>query len=77
VPMRITGFHGGGLLPGRYCLDLANFQSHPIASDLGLGPSAMASMLGGYIDIDFVIDRGSIVWEAAARGGSQTNARTR
>jgi hypothetical protein len=78
VPMRITGFHGGGLLPGRYCLDLANFQSHPIASDLGLAPSAMTSMLGGYIDVDFVIDRGSIIWEAsAARGKTPANARTR
>jgi hypothetical protein len=78
VPMRITGFHGAGLMPGRYSLDLANFQSHPIASNLGLTPPAMASMLGGYIDIDFVIDRGSVIWEAAtARGGSPSDARTR
>lgn len=71
VPMRVTGFHGGGLMPGRYCLDLANFQSHPIARDLGLTSTAMASMVGAYIDIDFVIDRGSIIWESAAtRGGN-------
>jgi hypothetical protein len=78
VPMRITGFHGAGLLPGRYQLDLANFQSHPIAAELGLEASAMASMLGGYVDVDFVIDRGSIIWESAAvREGSSGDARAR
>lgn len=76
VPMRITKFHGAGLLPGRYELDLKNFQSHPIASNLGLEPSATASMLGAYVDIDFVIERGNIIWEAkAARSGSPTSAR--
>ena len=77
VPMRITGFHGAGLLPGRYRLDLANYQSHPIASDLGLTPAATASMIGGYIDIDFVIDQGSIIWESAAARGGSTRARAR
>ncbi len=77
VPMRITGFHGGGLLPGRYCLDLANYASHPIAADLGLTPTAMTSLLGAYIDIDFVIERGSVVWEASTtRAGGPSNARS-
>ena len=51
-------------MPGRYSLELANFESHPIAKDLGLKPDAIASMIGAYIDVDFVLECGSVVWEA-------------
>jgi hypothetical protein len=70
LPMRITAFHGGGLLPGRYQLDLANYQSHPIAKDFGLDARATSSMIGAYIDVDFELECGNVVWEAPARGGS-------
>jgi len=58
--------------------NVVNGFSNPIASDLGLGASAMASMIGAYVDIDFVIDRGSIIWESAAtREGNPTDVRAR
>jgi hypothetical protein len=66
VPMRITNFRGGGLLQGRYRLDLARFESHPIARDLGLTDQAMSSMLGAYIDVDFDLGDGQVIWDAHA-----------
>jgi hypothetical protein len=64
VPMRIANFRGGGLLRGRYRLDLARFESHPIARDLGLTDAATASMLGAYIDVDFELGKGDVIWTA-------------
>jgi len=66
VPMRVTAFRGGGLLPGRYRLELADFASHPIAKELGLARESFGSLLGAYIDIDFELERGDIVWEAGS-----------
>ncbi len=75
LPMRITRFRGGGLMPGRYRLDLADYQSHPIAADLGLDAAAMSSMIGAYIDVDFELAQGKVIWEAPSlRGGPDGRA---
>ena len=64
VPIRATRIRQGGILPGTYAMDLHDLASHPIASDLGLDPSALSSLKGFWLDFDFELERGTEVWRA-------------
>jgi len=64
VPIRATAIRAGGVLPGLYQVELPEIASHPIASDLGLDPSALSSVKGFWLDFDFVLGRGTEVWRA-------------
>jgi uncharacterized protein with NAD-binding domain and iron-sulfur cluster len=48
--MRITKYHGGGLLPGRYEVKIHDYASTPIARELGLklSPDGIAEPRGAY-----------------------------
>lgn len=63
-PIRTTAFRRGGLLPGRYDLSLAAYPSHPIAADMGITPARCKSLLGVWMDFDFTMETGNVVWEA-------------
>lgn len=52
-------FHRGGLLPGRYELDLADLTSLPIRSELGLGQGTLAPFASFWGVIDFDLERGT------------------
>ena len=64
APVRVTGFKGGGLLSGRYAIDVANFDSHPMTRDLGLDPKTLGSVKGFWLDFDFVLECGRVVWQS-------------
>lgn len=64
VPMRGMNVTKGGLLPGRYSVDIANLASHPIVADLGLDPAGLAAARGFWLDFDFIVERGTEVWRA-------------
>lgn len=63
-PIKTTAFRRGGLLPGRYGLTLAEYPSHPIAADLGLTPARCQDLVGIWMDFDFTMETGKVVWEA-------------
>jgi hypothetical protein len=60
---RVTGFHGGGLLKGAYELRLQNFDSHPIAGELGLAENQRA-VVSFRVNFDFVTQPGRELWRA-------------
>ena len=64
VPIRATSIRAGGMLPGTHVVELPKIGSHPIASDLGLEPSALSAVKGFWLDFDFVLGRGTEVWRA-------------
>lgn len=52
-------FHRGGLLPGRYELDLADLASLPIREELGLGAGTLKPFASFWGVIDFDLERGT------------------
>lgn len=64
VPMKGMNVSAGGVLPGRYTVSLADMASHPIVSDLGLDPAGLTAARGFWMKFDFVVERGTVVWDA-------------
>jgi hypothetical protein len=65
APIRVTEFRSASLLPGTYAIDLASFDSHPIVAQLGLDPASMQSVQGFFVDFDFLLEQGNVVWNSA------------
>lgn len=61
----VTAFHSGGLLHGSYSATIAEYDSHPLASDLGIAPGTVPLELGFWVNFDFTIGAGREVWKAA------------
>jgi hypothetical protein len=60
---RVVQFREAGRLRGDYRLTLSPLDSHPVASDLGLGEAAQA--LGAwYVDFEFILENGRELWRA-------------
>ena len=55
---------GGGLLSGRWDIDVADYASHPVARDLGLDATKLRGVRGFWLDFDFRLEQGAAVWEA-------------
>jgi len=64
APVKVTGFRGGGLLDGQYAIEVASFDSHPMVADLGLDPAVLGSVKGFWLDFDFVLEKGKVIWQA-------------
>ena len=64
APIKVTAFRSANLLPDLYDLTIADFESHPIMKDLGIRPDATKGLLGFWIDFDFLLENGRVVWEA-------------
>lgn len=60
----VDRFNGGGLLTGTYEAVIANFDSHPVASDLGLKPGPQRLEFPFWVNFDFTIREGREVWRA-------------
>jgi hypothetical protein len=63
VNMAVKHFRGGGLLPSGYQITINPLDGEPISRELGLTESSTAA-LGFWLDFDFVVDLGEIIWEA-------------
>ena len=61
----VTAFRAAGALSGTFQATLADYASHPLASDLGLAPGAAPLELAFFADFDFTIGDGAVIWEAA------------
>jgi Acetoacetate decarboxylase (ADC) len=64
APIKVTGFRGGGFLPGRWDIDVPDYASHPVARDLGLDATKLRGVRGFWLDFDFRLEQGAAVWEA-------------
>lgn len=65
---RITNWYGGGLLPGKYSVELTPCASHQIAEDLGfddaVGTNVYQPDLALWVEVDFSIMPGRNIWQA-------------
>ena len=64
----VTAFRSAGVLPGTFQATLADYASHPLASDLGLAPGAAPLEMAFFADFDFTIGDGTVIWEAGSNG---------
>lgn len=60
----VDAFHGGGLLDGTYEATIHNYDSHPLADDLGLTPGQQPLEFPFWVNMDFTIGQGTEVWKA-------------
>lgn len=60
----VTAFRSAGVLPGTFQATLADYASHPLASDLGFAAGARPLEMAFFADFDFTIGDGTIVWES-------------
>jgi hypothetical protein len=65
APMRITRLHGEAL-PYAYNLKVERLDSHPLGRELGL--EDQRARLAHRVEMDFVVEAGSVLWDAAGAG---------
>jgi hypothetical protein len=63
VDMVVSRFRDGGLLPDDYQVTIEPLDGEPISRELGVAESCEPN-LAFWIDFDFVVDLGNIVWQA-------------
>lgn len=51
-------------LPGRYAVRIRDTESHPLSTELGVEPSALAATRGFYVELDFTLQHDRVLWEA-------------
>ena len=76
APTKVAGFHGAGFLHGDHEVSIHSFASHPMATDLGLPDGPIRPVMQMWVDFDFTIDAGNVVWNGGrepTRGGRLTN----
>jgi len=64
APTEVVKFHQGCLLGDRYRVKVADFASHPMARDLGLGDREQIAKLAFCLNFDFTIENGREIWQA-------------
>lgn len=64
VPIKMTHFYGGTLLPGDYTVAIQNYDSHPVRTDLGLKPEPIKPVLSFFGRFDFLVSNGRVLWQA-------------
>ena len=62
---RVTGFRGGGVLPGEHRVIMSEPESEGIRQDLGLAPGALTPKLAFWIELDFRLEKGTELWNAS------------
>jgi hypothetical protein len=60
----VTALRSGGLLAGDFRLSVFPFDSHPIVQELGLGGGQVDVQWGWYLDFDFIVENGRVIWQA-------------
>jgi hypothetical protein len=61
--MRVERLRAGGMLPSDYEIEIEELDGEPICRELGL-PRACTPRLSFWLDFDFLVDLGEILWEA-------------
>lgn len=63
VDMEVLTFRDGGLLPDDYRVTIKPLDGEPISRELGVADSCRPRV-GFWLDFDFLVDLGDILWEA-------------
>jgi hypothetical protein len=63
VDMQVLQFRGGGLLPEDYQVTIKPLEGEPISRELGVAEASVPSM-AFWLDFDFLVKLGEILWEA-------------
>lgn len=63
VNMRVERLRAGGMLPQGYKIRIEELDGEPICRELGIAHES-ASRLSFWLDFDFLVDLGEILWEA-------------
>jgi Acetoacetate decarboxylase (ADC) len=63
VDMVVSKLRGGGFLPDGYGVEVARLDGEPISRELGV-PESCKPRLAFWLDFDFVVQLGNILWEA-------------
>jgi hypothetical protein len=63
APAVVKAIRAGGALP-RHRVRITPADSHPIVDELGLSGAVTESVFGSWLDFDFVMERGTVVWSA-------------
>jgi hypothetical protein len=59
----------GGILPNDYTVRIAELDGEPITRELGLSPGPVSPLVAFWLEFDFLVHLGEILWEApGARG---------
>ena len=66
APAKLTKLEAGLPLLSEFEIDVADFASHPIREDLGLGPSPLTSVGAFYTQFDMDVLDGETVWSAGS-----------
>jgi Acetoacetate decarboxylase (ADC) len=65
-PIKITRIAAGGTLAGNFTLEITTCASHPIVSDLGLGPPGVTEIQlqspPVWLEVDFDAPAGAVIW---------------
>ena len=64
VEQRLLALSGGGSLGARWQLDVADLDGQPLVRDLGLPAGPQEPAASFWIDFEFRIGRGRVLWEA-------------
>ena len=60
----IVDVRGAGKLPGEWTVSIADTPSHGVIADLGLRGGKQTTRTAGWLDMDFTIGPGELLWEA-------------
>jgi hypothetical protein len=63
VDMVVSKLRGGGFLPSDYQVEVPRLDGEPISRELGV-PESCNPRLAFWLDFDFVVQLGDILWEA-------------
>ncbi len=66
VSNAVNAFAGGGLLPDGYDIDIAELADEPIMRELGIRSNPQRSGVAFWLEFDFTINMGHILFEAHA-----------
>ena len=65
---RVTKYHGGGLLDGKFTMKACDFDSFPVASCLGLDPAGVECEFPFWCNLDFDTTPAKEIWKADCNG---------
>lgn len=68
APTTINVFRRGGVTQPQYQVMVHSYDSHPFYKELGIKPEVQDVGRGMWVDFDFTMDLGKVLWQADTRG---------
>jgi Acetoacetate decarboxylase (ADC) len=68
APTTINVFRRGGVTKPQYQVLVHSYDSHPFYKELGIKPEVQDVGRGMWVDFDFTMDLGKVLWQADTRG---------